>query len=178
MAGEGDGPFSEVPWFSDEELSRLSEFLTGDSARDQRSFQTLLSTVTEVLGESDFDRLLHKLVDYVIQTTRSERGILLLDETGRLRVRVARDKQGRDLGDNPPLARTVCEMIEEAVRIFETRLLPHSVRVELVPSRTADDFKLHFRIDGILQVEPITEPVSFDTDILVDTHAVEVKRSG
>ena len=74
-------------------------------------------------------------------------------------------------------ARTVCEMIEEAVRTFEPRLLPHSVRVELVPSRRADDFKLHFRIDAIVHVDPITEPVSFDTDILVDSLAFEVKQA-
>ncbi|MHC4339796.1 MAG: hypothetical protein ACYSX0_06250, partial [Planctomycetota bacterium] len=89
--GEGGNPFSEVPWFTEEELHRFSEFLTGDSARDQRSFQTLLSTVTEVLGETSFDRLLHKLVDHAIQTTRSERGILLLeDQSGELKVRISR----------------------------------------------------------------------------------------
>ncbi|MHC4930822.1 MAG: PP2C family protein-serine/threonine phosphatase [Planctomycetota bacterium] len=119
--GEGGNPFSGVPWFTEEELHRFSEFLTGDSARDQRSFQTLLSTVTEVLGETSFDKLLHKLVDHAIQTTRSERGILLLeDASGELKVRISRDKQGRDLGPTPPLARTVCEMVrKEGKPVYE-----------------------------------------------------------
>lgn len=100
-----------TPWFSPDELARFSEFLTGDSARDQRNFRTLLATVTEVLGETDLESLLRKLVDHTIHTTRSERGILMMSDGGRLRVRVARNDQGRDLGRDPPMCRTVPESV-------------------------------------------------------------------
>jgi len=99
------------PWFSHEELSRFSEFLTGDSARDQRNFADLLATVTEVLGEPDLEMLLRKLVDHAVQTTRSERGILMMRDGTKLKVRVGRDSKGRDLGASPALCRTVPEAV-------------------------------------------------------------------
>ena len=117
MAGEEERHHS--PWFSQEELGRFAEFLTGDSARDQRNFMTLLATVTEVLGEPDFDKLLNKLVDHAIMTTRAERGILLLLKDGELGMRVARDKKRQTLEDINP-SRTICKMVLERDRpVFE-----------------------------------------------------------
>ncbi len=120
MAGEESKPHR--PWFSQEELGRFAEFLTGDSARDQRNFMTLLATVTEVLGEPDFDELLNKLVDHAIMTTRAERGMLLLlggGGGGELEIRVARDKK-HEMLDDPNPSRTICKMVLERDRpVFE-----------------------------------------------------------
>ena len=108
------------PWFSQAELGRFAEFLTGDSARDQRNFMTLLATVTEVLGEPDFDSLLDKLVDHAVMTTRTERGILLLLEGDKLEVKVARDKRRNNLHHDANIARTVCErVLREDKPVFE-----------------------------------------------------------
>jgi sigma-B regulation protein RsbU (phosphoserine phosphatase) len=97
----------DMPWFSQEQLSRFSEFLTGDAMRDQRNIQALLGTVSEAVGETELEMLLTKLVDQVIRSTGSERCILLLYSEGRLRVRLARDHKGTDLGTNPPMSRKV-----------------------------------------------------------------------
>ncbi len=85
------------------------EFLTGDAAIDRRSLQLLLDTMAEVGTTLDLDRLLVDLVDKSIETTRSERGFLLLtdEQAGdeavpgtiepALNVRVARMLGGKDI---------------------------------------------------------------------------------
>jgi serine phosphatase RsbU (regulator of sigma subunit) len=97
----------EMPWFSQEQLNKFSEFLTGDAMRDQRNIQALLGTVSEAVGETELEALLTKLVDQLIRSTGSERCILLLYSEGRLRVRLARDHRGNDLGTGPPMSRRV-----------------------------------------------------------------------
>jgi type VI secretion system protein ImpF len=62
----------------------------------------------------------------------------------------------------PEDARTIAGLIERAVRSFEPRLLPRSVKCEVVPSEKMSDFSLRIRIEAVLQVEPISEPVAFD----------------
>jgi len=99
------------PFFSQEELKRFAECLTGDSDRDQKCFRALLATVSEVLSETDLDQLLCRLVDHTVQTTGTERGILLLLEGGELKVRIGRGKQGDDLGAAPELSRSVPESV-------------------------------------------------------------------
>src|SRR3990172_1380808 len=85
-------------WLTPEELKRFAECISGDSERDQRCLRALMATVAEVLGATDLDELLRRLVDHTIQTTGTERGLLLLlQEDGDLRVRTARDRRGRDL---------------------------------------------------------------------------------
>jgi len=120
MVGEESDSPRRGPWFSQEELGRFAEFLTGDSVRDQRNFMTLLATVTEVLGEPDFDKLLEKLVDHAVMTTRTERGILLLLEGGRLTVKVARDKKRQNLPSAVNISHTICDrVLQRDVPVFE-----------------------------------------------------------
>jgi type VI secretion system protein ImpF len=69
----------------------------------------------------------------------------------------------------------ICRRLEEAIKTFEPRLLKRSVRVSMVETEASDEFRIRLRIDAVLHVEPYTEPVSFDTDIEVDTGAVQVK---
>ncbi len=97
----------EMPWFTQEQLTRFSEFLTGDPTRDQRNIQALLGTVSEALGQTDLDTMLARLVDQAIRSTGSERGILLLFDEGRLMVRLSRDHMGNDLGPEPPMSHKV-----------------------------------------------------------------------
>jgi len=111
MPSSGRDVGDDLPLFSQEQIARFSEFLTGEPERDQRSFRTLIATVSEVLGETDLDSLLRRLLDRIVQATGSERGILLLHEGGELRVRLARDQQGRDLGSGPAISRSVPESV-------------------------------------------------------------------
>ena len=101
------GAPEKTPWFTEEEVNYYAQFLTGDSEDRDHNFRTLLSTVGEVLGETDLDRLLRKLVAHAIQTTGSERGILLMAEDEELTVRVALDAEGNDLGEDPPMSHSV-----------------------------------------------------------------------
>jgi len=99
-------------WFTPEELRRFAECITGESAHDQRSLRTLMATVAEVLATRDLDDLLRRLVDHTIETTGTERGLLLLlQEDGSLRVRTARDRNGRDLGPDPSHSHSIPEKV-------------------------------------------------------------------
>ncbi len=98
---------ANMPWFSPDELTRFSEFLTGNATRDQTNVQALLTTTTEIFGERKIESVLERVLTRVLETTEGERAILLLYEDGKLRVRMGRDRDGADLGLNPPLSRTV-----------------------------------------------------------------------
>lgn len=56
--------------------------------------------------------------------------------------------------------------IATAVRVFEPRLVPATVVIsDLEEVQDAADSSLRFRIEGTLHVEPITEPVFFDSSV-------------
>jgi len=71
--------------------------------------------------------------------------------------------------------RSICDLIAEAVRTFEPRLDPRSIAVEAVPDKGDGIFRMGFRISGVLHVEPIHEPVAFDTSIEMDSGAVQIR---
>ena len=71
----------------------------------------------------------------------------------------------------------IAAILEETIERFEPRLAPGSVKVEIQPTTEADDFRVHFRIDALLQVDPVSEPVSFDTSIDLDSASFEVTGS-
>ncbi len=62
-------------------------------------------------------------------------------------------------------ARRVCNEIAAAVRTFEPRLVPATVRVSILPISGVDDFSMRFRIEATLHVEPIREPIYFDSSV-------------
>ena len=64
------------------------------------------------------------------------------------------------------------------MRAFEPRILPHSIRVVFVDSEGPITSNLRFKIQGILHVEPIQEPISFDTSIELDSGAVQITAAG
>ncbi len=101
----------ERPWFSEEEVHYYAEFLSGVSSASQRNFRTLIATVSEVIGETELDALLRKLLAHAIRTTGAERGILLLLEGGRLAVRVALDRHGASLGEVADYSHSVPESV-------------------------------------------------------------------
>jgi len=135
--GEPPPPLPGQPWFSHEELTRFADFLSGDHTRDQRNITTLLETVTEVLRQPDLDPLLVTLVDRVIRSTGSERGILLLYELGDLKVRMARDHVGHDLGPDPRMSRKVPASVAASGTPVIARVGSDEDRLELTESVTA-----------------------------------------
>jgi len=72
------------------------------------------------------------------------------------------------------LART----IEELLRRFEPRLRPGSIKVTAQKPVEKDDMRPHFRIDAVLHVDPVNEPVSFDTDVDYESSRISVRGDG
>jgi type VI secretion system protein ImpF len=63
---------------------------------------------------------------------------------------------------NPSDQNRMRRSIEEAIRLFEPRMM--DVTVTLEPARDAER-RVRFRIDANLRVEPAPEPVTFDTTL-------------
>ena len=72
---------------------------------------------------------------------------------------------------------TVCGLIEHTLRTFEPRLAPRSIKVEFVNRDDDVGLHTHFRIHALLYVDPVREPIVFDTTIEMDTGAIEVRMS-
>jgi type VI secretion system protein ImpF len=77
----------------------------------------------------------------------------------------------RNAGD----ASAIAHLLEETIRRFEPRLRGRSVKVTPLENNDTDDFRLRFRIDATLEVEPIRMPVSFDTDVDFDASRISVR---
>lgn len=69
--------------------------------------------------------------------------------------------------------RLIGELIVETIRTFEPRL--GALKVELIPSERIDDFRMRYRIDAVLHIEPIREPITFDTFFESDTGGFQVE---
>ena len=66
------------------------------------------------------------------------------------------------------------DIIADILRKFEPRLMPDSLSVEPLPRGENDQLRLHFVIRGILHVEPILEPITFDTSIEMASGAITI----
>jgi type VI secretion system protein ImpF len=70
---------------------------------------------------------------------------------------------------------TLMDLIAATLRRFEPRLLPESIRVRPVESEDEYGARMHLRIEAILHVEPIHEPITFDTQIDMERGDVAVE---
>jgi type VI secretion system protein ImpF len=75
---------------------------------------------------------------------------------------------------NPTDCQRICTLIEEALRTFEPRLQPRSIKVTHVTTREDTHVRLHFNIHALLNVDPVREPISFDTSVETASGAVQV----
>ncbi len=71
---------------------------------------------------------------------------------------------------------TIASLIERAIRNFEPRLLRHSIKCQISPSEDESKFSLRIRIEAVLHVEPISEPVAFDSGVEIDGGGLRVER--
>lgn len=74
-------------------------------------------------------------------------------------------------------SRAVAKRIEEAIKLFEPRLVPRSIKVGVLGRESVADFRVRLRIDATLHVEPYTERVAFDTEVDLDTGLMNVRSS-
>lgn len=80
-------------------VGETSSILTGDDRIDSRNVKLLLETMADLISDHDPAGLVRKIVDRAIKAVRAERCILLLRDGGNdLRIAVALDDKGRDLG--------------------------------------------------------------------------------
>lgn len=97
-----------------------SGLLTGDPREDARSLEVLLDTIAAVSANIDLEAVLGDIVDRSLVVTRAERAILFLGSTPDVvQVRMARDREGRQLEDPIAFSRSVlrrCLEQGEAVR--------------------------------------------------------------
>jgi type VI secretion system protein ImpF len=76
---------------------------------------------------------------------------------------------------SPADCQRIAALVEQTIRSFEPRLLPRSVRCEILPAADASDFNLKIRIEAILYVDPISEHVSFDTKADFDGGGIRIE---
>lgn len=80
-------------------------------------------------------------------------------------------------GSQQDLQRLIAS-IERAIRTFEPRLDPQTVRVERVRDAGGDPgLKARLRVHAMLRIHPFRSQVVFDTQIDADTSAVTVRES-
>ena len=155
------GDDSTASWFSPEELSSYAEFLTGNSARDQRNFMTLLRMIGEVLTQPDYRSLLERMVSSIIRISESERGILLLKRGDDQVIRVAIDAEGNNLGRKPPLAWSVIEtvvregkpIIDRVDASHEVLSLSHSVAAMRLRQLMCAPLRAGGEVMGVIYVD-------------------------
>jgi type VI secretion system protein ImpF len=75
--------------------------------------------------------------------------------------------------DSPIVRQRLRQTIEQTISRYEPRLKNVTVQIE-TPSKNARD--LRFRITAVLMVEPITEPVTFDTYFDVSRSEYRISR--
>lgn len=92
----------------------LAGVLSGDPTRDYRNTLMLLETIEEINKRADFDELLPRVVDTLLDITQAERGFLILkDDEGNLSARVARDDHKHDI-EAKDFSRSVLDRVIES----------------------------------------------------------------
>ncbi len=82
-----------------QQAENYADFLTGDLAADRMRVGILLETLAEVNSSVDLAEVMQNVVDKSITVTGAERAIIMLyDDENVLRVDLARDARGQDLG--------------------------------------------------------------------------------
>jgi len=85
------------------------------------------------------------------------------------------DITGTDLGSSGQRER-FRRIMEAVIRRFEPRF--RRVTIEILESSDPLDRTLRFRIDALLRVEPVPEPVVFDSALEPATGNVQIEGSG
>jgi phosphoserine phosphatase RsbU/P len=99
------------------EREEYSELLTGDAASDKKRVAILLETIAAVNSSLKVEDVIRNVVDKSIQVTGAERAIImLLDDDNVLRIALARDLAGRDLGKNVQYSQSVAMRVQREGR--------------------------------------------------------------
>lgn len=77
-------------------------------------------------------------------------------------------------GSSPADCQRICRLITSTLQRFEPRLAPGTIRVEHVVDTERTGTQSRFRIFGLLHVDPVKEPVVFDTEIEMESGSVSI----
>ncbi len=69
----------------------------------------------------------------------------------------------------------LAEHIRDALRVFEPRLLPHSIEVRLLEHPRPEQARSTYRIEGTLSVYPVQDEVVFDTELDVERCTMDIR---
>lgn len=72
-------------------------------------------------------------------------------------------------------AKSVGALIEECIRRFEPRIQPRSVHCDVERAEDISNFELRVRIEAVLHVEPILEPVVFDSGLDLAAGSIRIE---
>jgi sigma-B regulation protein RsbU (phosphoserine phosphatase) len=90
------------------ETKDYSDFLTGDHAEDCKRIGILLETLAEVNSSISVSAVIVSVLDKSIEVTGAERAVIMLyDDEKVLRIEMARDQNGVDLGRNVKYSHSV-----------------------------------------------------------------------
>jgi len=90
------------------ETEDYSDFLTGDHAEDCKRITILLETLADVNSSVDVRTVIQSVLDKSILVTGAERAVIMLyDDEKVLRIEMARDRDGNDLGRNVKYSHSV-----------------------------------------------------------------------
>lgn len=99
------------------EREEYSELLTGDPTADKKRVAILLETIAAVNSSLKVEDVIRSVVDKSIMVTGAERAIImLLDDDNVLRIALARDAAGRDLGKNVQYSHSVAMRVQREGR--------------------------------------------------------------
>jgi type VI secretion system protein ImpF len=76
---------------------------------------------------------------------------------------------------NPDDRIFICRALEEAIALSEPRLKAIRVVIDTSPQ---GERALHFRVDALLQIKPLREPVTFDAVLHLNSSEYTVRREG
>jgi len=78
--------------------------------------------------------------------------------------------------DNRQIA-AIAQEIEEALRRFEPRLVPESVKARRDTSQEDIEFRVRFRVSAELRCAPVNVPIEFLAEVETDSGKVRIDRS-
>ncbi|MCK6444818.1 MAG: SpoIIE family protein phosphatase [Planctomycetes bacterium] len=118
-----------------------SPLLTGDSNLDGKSVELLLAVIARISQASDLESKLTEIVDRSIEFATAERGLLILaDATGQPIVRVARSREGQNLGADVRFSSSIVKKVLDENRPRKATVNSDSEALDL--GRSVYDLKL------------------------------------
>ncbi|MBI5434655.1 MAG: SpoIIE family protein phosphatase [Planctomycetes bacterium] len=118
-----------------------AHFITGDSSLDRKSVELLLAVIARISQSRDLENKLTEIVDRSIEFATAERGLLILvGDDGATQVRVARSRDGQNIGENVRFSSSIVKKVLEQNRPHKATVNSEAEALDL--GRSVYDLKL------------------------------------